>query len=84
MCQKPASLFFILSFVFSQNIQLNEIVSSNQSSYYDEDGDTPDWIELCNPTSSNISLNGWGLSDDLENLYKWQIPNVVLEPESFY
>ena len=31
---------------------------------------------------SNISLNGWGLSDDLEDLYKWQIPNVVLEPES--
>ena len=62
---------------------MNEIVSSNQSSYYDEDGETPDWIELYNPTASNISLNGWGLSDDLEDLYKWQIPNVVLEPESF-
>ena len=83
MYQKLVSLFFIVSFTLSQNVQLNEIVSSNQSSYYDEDGDTPDWIELYNPTPNNISLNGWGLSDDLEDLYKWQIPNVVLEPESF-
>ena len=83
MCQKLVSLFFTVSFALSQSVQLNEIVSSNQSSYYDEDGETPDWIELYNPTPSNISLNGWGLSDDLEDLYKWQIPNVVLEPESF-
>ena len=83
MCKKLVSFFFIVSFALSQNVQLNEIVSSNQSSYYDEDGETPDWIELYNPTASNISLNGWGLSDDLEDLYKWQIPNVVLEPESF-
>ena len=61
MCQKLVLLSFIMSFGFSQNIQLNEIVSSNQSSYYDEDGETPDWIELYNPTASNISLNGWGL-----------------------
>ena len=83
MCQKLVFSFFIVSFALSQNVQLNEIVSSNQGSYYDEDGETPDWIELYNPTPSNISLNGWGLSDDLEDLYKWQIPNVVLEPESF-
>ena len=56
MYQKLVLLFFIVSSAFSQNIQLNEIVSSNQSSYYDEDGDTPDWIELYNPTPNNISL----------------------------
>ena len=58
MCKKLISFFFIVSFALSQNVQLNEIVSSNQSSYYDEDGETPDWIELYNPTSSNIFLNG--------------------------
>ena len=80
---KLVILFIIVSLALSQSIQLNEIVSSNQSSYYDEDGDTPDWIELYNPTTSNISLNGWGLSDDWNDLFKWLIPNVVLEPESF-
>ena len=79
-------LFFLLiffSFVLPQNIQLNEIVSSNQGSYYDEDGDSPDWIEIYNPTSNSISLNDWGLSDDVDDLYKWRIPNIILESEDF-
>ena len=79
-------LFFLLiffSFVLPQNIQLNEIVSSNQGSYYDEDGDSPDWIEIYNPTSNSISLNDWGLSDDIDDLYKWRIPNIILESEDF-
>ncbi len=79
-------LFFLLiffSFALPQNIQLNEIVSSNQGSYYDEDGDNPDWIEIYNPTSNSISLNDWGLSDDIDDLYKWRIPNIILESEGF-
>ena len=56
---KLVIIFILKSLAFSQSIQINEIVSSNQSSYYDEDGETPDWIELYNPTPSNISLNGW-------------------------
>ena len=79
-------LFFLLnffSFALPQNIQLNEIVSSNQGSYYDEDGDNPDWIEIYNPTSNSISLNDWGLSDDIDDLYKWRIPNIILGSEEF-
>ena len=63
--------------LFSQNIQINELVSSNQGSYYDEDGDTPDWIEIYNPTSNTISLYNWGLSDDIDDLYKWRFPQCI-------
>ena len=80
LCLK-ASHFFIVSLAFSQSIQINEVVSSNQSTYYDEDADTPDWIELFNPQQT-FQLN-WGLSDDVK-LYKWRIPNVSLEPQDFY
>ena len=83
MINKLIFLTFVLSFASSLNIQLNEIVSSNQNSYYDEDGDTPDWIELYNPTSNSISINGWGLSDTSDDLFKWKIPNIVLRPEEF-
>ena len=65
MFKKFVYLYVFISFSFSQSIQINEIVSSNQGSYYDEDGDTPDWIEIHNPTSNNISLYNWGLSDDI-------------------
>ena len=34
---------------------------------YDEDGDTPDWIEIYNPTSEPVNLSGFGLSDDTED-----------------
>lgn len=48
------------SFVLGQSIQLNEIVSSNGDNLYDEDGDTPDWIEIYNPTNESIDL--WALA----------------------
>ena len=72
-----------LSFYFSQNIQINEVVSSNQSSYFDEDGDNPDWIELYNSSAEDIFLGEWGLSDEPNNPFKWRIPSINLEPESF-
>ena len=70
---KLVILFIVKSLAFSQSIQINEIVSSNQSTYYDEDADTPDWIELFNPTTNSISISNWGLSDDVNALFKWRI-----------
>ena len=83
MLKKIINSLIIFSVSFSQNVLLNEIVSSNHNTYNDEDGDTPDWIELYNSTSNNISLNNWGLSDDIEDPFKWRIPNVILAPEDF-
>ncbi len=80
---KLVILFIVKSLAFSQSIQINEIVSSNQSSYYDEEGDTPDWIELFNPTTNSISISNWGLSDDVNEPFKWRIPNVLLESQDF-
>ena len=56
--------YFLLVFLFfycgihAQNIKINEVVSSN-SEYTDEDGDTPDWFELHNSGSQNVSIDGW-------------------------
>ena len=73
----------IFSSVTSQTIQINEIVSSNQNTFYDEDGDTPDWIELYNTSANSVSLYNWGLSDDVNNLFKWRFPNIAIEPEQY-
>lgn len=37
-----------------------------------------DWIELYNPTSSDISLGGYYLSDDELNLMRWEMPSVTI------
>ena len=75
--------FLTLSFLFGQTVQLNEIVSSNGASLYDEDGDTPDWIELFNSTEQSIDLLGFGITDDPGDLSKWTFPSFHLEPNSF-
>jgi hypothetical protein len=43
------------------------------------DYDSNDWIELYNAGGSSVSLNGnWYLSDDIDNLKKWSLPNSSL------
>lgn len=44
---------------------INEYMASNVSSLELEDGTTPDWFELHNPTAAAIDLEGWLISDDV-------------------
>lgn len=39
-----------------------------------------DWIELFNPTVFPVNLANYFLSDDQDNLRKWQLPNMQFEP----
>jgi hypothetical protein len=65
--------------LFSQSVVINEIMASNSSTIADEDGDYPDWIELYNAGAATINLQGYGLSDNYNNPYKWVFPNVSIE-----
>lgn len=79
--QKILLLLLTLSFpLFAQKVLLNEIMPSNSSSIADEDGDFSDWIEIYNNNESSINLAGFGLSDNPANLYKWIIPQYILQP----
>lgn len=49
---------------------INEVLCSNSASFKAYDGRFYDWIELYNPTSSEMPLNGYYLSDDAESLTK--------------
>ena len=73
---------FLGTEINAQSIRINEASASN-SIYFDEDGDTPDWIEIYNHGSQAISINDWGLSDDVLELDKWIFPNISLAPDSY-
>tara|TARA_B110000240_G_scaffold198163_1_gene256891 strand:- start:610 stop:3879 length:3270 start_codon:yes stop_codon:yes gene_type:complete len=77
-------VFFVCSInnLTAQTIRINEVVSSN-SDYLDEDGDTPDWLEIHNFGNQDISMNGWSLSDDIDELTKWTFPNITLTPNQY-
>ena len=64
-------------------VWINEIVSANFAGIEDNRGDTPDWIELRNASDDAINLDGWGLSDDPDQPFKWRLPNLTLSPDEY-
>ncbi len=66
--------------VLSQDIVINEVMSSNGETVTDEDGESPDWLELYNAGSEAKNLAGWGISDDADMPFKWVFPNVIVQP----
>ena len=74
-------LFYSLS-ITSQTVRINEVVASN-STYFDEDGDTPDWIELYNYGTDPVSLNNWNLSDEENDDVPWVFPDITLDPDEY-
>ena len=65
--------------VTAQEVVINEVMSSNGGIVFDEDGDSPDWIEFYNAGSSDVNLVGYGISDN-ENPFKWVFPQTILAP----
>jgi len=50
----------------------------NDSTLVDEDGAYSDWIEIHNPAASQIDLDGWSLTDDVDDLNLWTFPDVSI------
>ncbi len=65
-------------------IYINEFMAKNNSTLADEDGEYDDWIELYNPNNYEIDLSGYYLSDEIDEIDKWRIPNgVTIDANSF-
>src|SRR5436190_20684037 len=62
-----------------QNIVINEFMASNSGTLRDEDGDSPDWIEIYNSGTGPVNLEGWFLTDRTNDLARWRLPSVVLQ-----
>ncbi|MFT5386163.1 MAG: hypothetical protein ACI81W_003575, partial [Saprospiraceae bacterium] len=61
------------------NVYINEI-AANGTEYQDENGKYSDWIEIYNDNNFDVSLGGLYLTDDLEDLTKWQVASVETVP----
>jgi hypothetical protein len=74
----------------AQLLIINEFVARNDSEpplrngeLLDEDGDASDWIEIYNPSDEAINLDGWFLTDDADDLEKWEFPAVEISRGRF-
>ncbi|MBM3848104.1 MAG: hypothetical protein FJ405_17680, partial [Verrucomicrobia bacterium] len=74
---------FTVPKISSQQVVINEVVSSNQRGLLDPSGGTPDWIELFNPGPGVASLADYALTDDPANPRKWILSSGTIPPGGF-
>jgi hypothetical protein len=61
-----------------QAVGISEFMATNHNTVLDQDGDPSPWIEIFNPTTNDVNLGGWSLTDDTNNLRLWTFPDVVI------
>lgn len=65
-------------------IFINEVCSWNETIVKDSDRDYNDYIELYNASSETVSLKGWYLSDDEQDLKKYRLGEEIwIEPKDY-
>jgi hypothetical protein len=69
-----------IPFLSRTQILINEIQTSNISSFADEDGDYKDWFELYHAGDQPLNLEGWALTDRADEPQKWPLPGLTLNP----
>ena len=64
--------------LMSATAVISEFMAINDTTIQDEDGEFEDWIEIHNPGSDPLNLEGWTLTDATLNKTKWEFPDVEL------
>ena len=62
-------------------IIINEVLASDIA--YEFGKPNSDWVELYNPGSRSVSLKGFYLSDNAQDLKKYALPEAALKPGQF-
>lgn len=68
-------LLLLAPTAYSQ-LLINEVMSVNEGTVTDEQGEQEDWIEIYNAGNSPVDLGGFYLSDDPLELQKYEIPTT--------
>lgn len=61
---------------------VTEFMARNAGTLGDGHGNYPDWIEISNPSSQSINLEGWYLTDDPDRPTRWRIPELWMQPNA--
>jgi len=69
--------------ITNKDLYINEYMIYNQRNSYNIDGYYLDFIELYNKTVSDIELNNIYLSDNIDELTKYKIPNVTIKKDDY-
>ena len=67
----------------AQPVLISEFLAINDGVIEDEDTDNSDFIELHNAGTSTVDLDGWALTDDPADLFRWLFPPLDLPPGGY-
>ena len=62
---------------------INEFMLSNSDAFSASDDEYPDWLELYNGSNEDVYLQGYGLSDNYDDPFKWVFPDVIIPQGHF-
>lgn len=65
-------------------LSINELMADNILTSQSDQGTPAPWIEIYNPTSQDVPLNGYGLTDDFNSPNKSVLPAGVVVPAGAY
>ncbi len=60
------------------SVCITEFMAANTGTLVDFEGDSSDWLELHNNSAVVQDLTGWYLTDDPDDLTKWQFPAAAI------
>lgn len=73
-----------LQSILPKGLQISEVMASNASYLKGAYGVTCDWVELYNASDEPISLEGWYLTDDPDELNQGRLPAETVQPGEYY
>ena len=79
------------TFHVNSSVIINEIMPKNISYHINSNFNFEGWIELFNSGTEDVDISTFFISDDPNNLYKWQMPfdstlnesDYILAPHSY-
>lgn len=71
------------SFYKTPHVVINEVCSNNFAAKSNENGNSPDYIELYNPGKTAVSMDGCFLTDDEKELEKYSLENISIPAKGY-
>ena len=83
MAEKARAANAVAEISSSRGVRINEVMTANKAACYDESGNCPDWIELCNASSGAVDITGWVLTDKTSRSIRFTFPQHVMQPGEY-
>ncbi len=82
LCILTAALCYLAQ--ASDHVVINEVCSNNFSAICDEEGNYSDYVELYNPAFLPVSMTGFSLSDNPDELHKCSLESVIIPAKGYF